>query len=412
MNCEILSVGTELLLGQILNTNAQYLSVQLSLMGVDVYYQTTVGDNAVRLSETFSRALSRSDIVILTGGLGPTQDDITKEVVAESLGLTMEEHTPTTERLRAFFAGRGWEMTPNNLRQAMFPVGAIILENPNGTAPACIVETRGKAVIVLPGPPNEMQPLFENSVKPYLQARSEFSIASRVLRIIGMGESSVEHAIADIINTQTNPTVAPYAALGEVTLRITAKCRKCEDPAPLLDGMERRIRDVLGDKIYAVDAPSMEYVVAGMLLDSKKRLAVAESCTGGMLTSSLVNFPGISAVLCEGVIPYSNEAKMHRLGVKKETLEQYGAVSRETALEMAEGLLKGSNADVALAVTGIAGPDGGTEDKPVGLVYVALSDKNTSKVEKFQFWRSRERIRAMSVLYALNMLRLYLLENG
>ena len=409
MICEIVSVGTELLLGQILNTNAQYLSVQLGLMGVDVYYQTTVGDNAMRLEEAFRRALTRSDVVILTGGLGPTQDDITKEVVASGLGLSMEEHQPTTKRLQDFFARRGSAMTPNNLRQAMFPVGAIILENANGTAPACIIETQGKAVIVLPGPPNEMQPLFEKSVKPYLQARSGFTIASRVLRIIGIGESSVEHAIADIINTQTNPTVAPYAALGEVTLRITAKCNKGDDATPLLDTMEMRIRDVLGDTIYAVDAPSMEHVVAGMLLKSKKRLALAESCTGGMIASALVKFPGISSVLCEGLIPYSNEAKTRRLGVKKETLERYGAVSSETALEMAEGLLGGGNANIALSVTGIAGPDGGTEEKPVGLVYAALADKACTKVEKFQFWGPRDRIRAMSTLYALNMLRLYLI---
>lgn len=412
MACEILSVGTELLLGQILNTNAQYLSVQLSLMGIDAYYQTTVGDNAARLSETFLRALSRSDVVILTGGLGPTQDDITKEVIAGSLGLSMEEHTPTTKKLTEFAAQRGWEMTPNNLRQTMFPKGAIILENANGTAPGCIVETEGKAVIILPGPPNEMQALFTDKVKPYLEARSDYTIASRVLRIIGMGESAVEHAISDIIDAQTNPTVAPYASLGEVTLRITAKRGKGDDPTPLLDDMETRIRSIIGDKIYAVDAPSMEHVVAEMLMRTKKRIAIAESCTGGMVASSLAKFPGISGVLTEGVVAYSNEAKMRRLGVKKETLDKYGAVSAETALEMAKGLLAGGIADVSIAVTGIAGPGGGTEEKPVGLVYIALFDRNDiSFVKKLQFWGTRERIRTISTLHAFNILRRYLLEN-
>jgi nicotinamide-nucleotide amidase len=361
--CEILSVGTELLLGQILNTNAQYLAVQLSLMGIDVYYQTTVGDNAARLSETLMRALSRSDAVILTGGIGPTQDDITKEVVASALGLPMEDHEPTIRRLEAFYARRGWAMTPNNLRQAAFPRGAVILENANGTAPACIVETGGKAIVVLPGPPNEMQSLFETQVKPYLETKSESAIASRVLRIIGMGESSVEHAIREIIDSQTNPTVAPYATFGEVTLRITAKCRKGEDPAPLLDGTESRIRSILGEYVYAVDAPGMEHVVAGLLMRSNKRLAVAESCTGGMVASALVKVPGISAALTEGVVAYSDEAKVRRLGVRRETLEKFGAVSAETAKEMAAGLLGG--ADVALSVTGIAGP-GGRERRQAG----------------------------------------------
>ena len=410
MVCEILSVGTELLLGQILNTNAQYLAVQLSLMGIDVYYQTTVGDNAARLSETLMRALSRSDAVILTGGIGPTQDDITKEVVASALGLPMEDHEPTIRRLVAFYARRGWAMTPNNLRQAAFPRGAVILENANGTAPACIVETGGKAIVVLPGPPNEMQSLFETQVKPYLETKSESAIASRVLRIIGMGESSVEHAIRDIIGSQTNPTVAPYATFGEVTLRITAKCRKGEDPAPLLDGTESRIRSILGEYVYAVDAPGMEHVVAGLLMRSNKRLAVAESCTGGMVASALVKVPGISAALTEGVVAYSDEAKVRRLGVRRETLEKFGAVSAETAKEMAAGLLGG--ADVALSVTGIAGPGGGSGDKPVGLVFVAVGDRDGLEVKRFNFWGARERIRTLTTLNALNMLRLYLQKEG
>ena len=409
MVCEILSVGTELLLGQILNTNAQYLAVQLSLTGIDVYYQTTVGDNRARLKETLLHALARSDAVILTGGLGPTYDDITKEVVADALGLPMEDHEPTIRRLEDFFARRGSVMTPNNLRQAAFPKGAIILGNANGTAPGCIVETGGKAVIVLPGPPNEMRPLFAEHVRPYLQARSGYAIASRVLRVIGIGEAKMEHAIRGIIDSQTNPTVAPYATPGEATLRITAKCKKGEDPAPLLGSTEARIRAILGDHVYAVDAPSMEHVVACLLMQSNKRLAIAESCTGGMVASALVNFPGISAVLTEGVVAYSNEAKMRRLGVKRETLERFGAVSAETAMEMAEGLLDGG-ADAALSVTGIAGPGGGTEEKPVGLVYAAVGDRDGVCAHKFHFQGARERIRTLSTLNALNLLRLYLIE--
>lgn len=410
MITEIISVGTELLLGQILNTNAQYLSVELSQMGLDVYYQTTVGDNPARMKETIIRALGRSDIIILTGGLGPTQDDITKFMVAESLGLEMVEDQKTVNWLKAFFDERGRQMTPNNLRQAIFPVGAKIFENKNGTAPGCVVESGDKSIIVLPGPPREMKPMFNDSVKPYLEEKSGFVISSRVLRVFGVGESKVEHQIRDIIDTQTNPTVAPYAATGEVTLRITAKCNKDEDPIPMLNDMESKIRDRLGDAVYGVDAPSMAYVVANMLKERNMTLAIAESCTGGLLTSDFVDLPGASQILIEGIICYSKQSKIERLGVKEDTLNEYGEVSAETAREMALGAVNNSKSDVSIAVTGIAGPGGGSEEKPVGLVYVAVCVGEDCTVKKLNLWGNRDRIRNVSVLNAVNELRIKLLS--
>ncbi len=410
MITEIISVGTELLLGQILNTNAQYLAIELSQMGLDVYYQTTVGDNPTRMKETINRAINRSDIIILTGGLGPTQDDITKFIVAESLGLEMEEDQQTIDWLKSMFNNRGWEMTPNNLRQAMFPVGAHIFENKNGTAPGCVVESGEKSIIVLPGPPREMKPMFNESVKPCLEEKSGFVISSRILRVFGVGESRAEHKIRDIIDNQTNPTVAPYAATGEVTLRITAKCKKDENPVPMLNEMESKIRERLGEAVYAVDAPSMPYVVANMLKDKNMKLAIAESCTGGLLSSAFVDLPGASEILIEGVVCYSNKAKVKRLGVKNETLNQFGEVSAETAREMAFGAIYNLNADASIAVTGIAGPDGGSDEKPVGLVYIAVCVGGDCTVKELNLWGDRDRIRNVSVLNAVNELRIKLLS--
>jgi nicotinamide-nucleotide amidase len=404
MKAELISVGTELLLGQILNSNSQYLSRQLSYMGVDVYHHVTVGDNLKRLLDAIGQALSRSDIVILTGGLGPTADDITKEAVAEHFGLPMKEDQESLEHLTAYFKRSGREMTPNNLKQAQFPEGAIIMPNRKGTAPGCIVEDGGKCVIILPGPPFEMEDMFQNCVAPYLKANSAEGIHSRVLRLFGIGESSCEHRLKDLMES-SNPTVAPYAGFGEVALRLTVKCENGESPAKWLDPLEAEIRSRLGEYIYAVGEEKMASVVAGMLVQSGKTIAVAESLTGGELCARLIDFPGISAAFLEGCVAYSNEAKVRNLGVKTETLKNHGAVSKETAIEMARGIWALSGADIAVSTTGIAGPSGATETKPVGLVYIGYCDENGSEAIELRLTGDRDRVRNMAVLNALNLIR-------
>lgn len=408
MIAELISVGTELLLGQILNSDAQYLARELSTMGIDLYYQTTVGDNLDRLCKCIETALGRSDVVILSGGLGPTEDDLTKDAVAKTFGLEMAEDAESKERIEAFFKAMNREMTPNNMRQAMFPKGSAILRNDVGTAPGCAVEKDGKAAIVLPGPPHELTDMFEKRVRPYLAQRCDSVIVSRVLRVFGMGESSVEHRVRDLMES-ANPTLAPYASVGEVTLRLTAKCKKQEDASALLQPLQDEIIARLGDLVYSTDDEKLEYVVVRLLREKGKTLALAESCTGGLLASKLTDVPGASEALLEGAVTYSNAAKERRLGVSAQMLERHGAVSEETAREMALGMKKSAGADIALAITGIAGPGGATEAKPVGLVYIAIAGDSEVFARKFQLTGDRARVRSMSALYALDMIRRSLL---
>lgn len=405
MIAEILSVGTELLMGQIVNTDAQYLARRLSEAGITLQHQTTVGDNPQRLKEAIETALARTDIVITTGGLGPTADDITKELSAQALGLAMERRPEAEQTVRGWFSRNQFSMTENNLRQADFPVGARILENAFGTAPGCLVEHEGKAIINLPGPPRELIPMFETGVLPYLRERSGALIISRYLRIFGMGESKVESLTGDLMRTLENPTLAPYCSLGEVQLRLTVRCQTPEEAAPLLDPLELEVRRRLGDVIYAVtDDPqyTMEQAVAQALHEGSVTVSVAESCTGGMIASRLVNVPGISEAFLEGHVTYANEAKVRVLGVSHRTLETYGAVSEETAREMAEGLRERSGADICVATTGVAGPDGGTEEKPVGLVWIGLATKDGTQTKMLQLGGDRQRIRTLATLNALH----------
>ena len=405
MTAEIVCVGTELLMGQVLNTDAKFIASRLADLGVNLYYQITVGDNPERLRTTLETALSRADIVITSGGLGPTGDDLTKETAAGLLGLTLEYDPASVKMLEDRFRASGREMTPNNLKQAMFPKESIILPNPNGTAPGCIMEKNGKAIILLPGPPRELFPMFTDSVMPYLEERSQVKLHSRVLRIFGMGESKLEYTLRDMIEAQTNPTIAPYALLGEVTLRITARCANDEEGERMVQPIIEEIKRRIGDVIYSCEDEPLEKVCANGLIAAGKTLAVAESCTGGLIVSTLVGVPGSSAWLLEGAVTYSDAAKKHRLCVSEETLAAYGAVSAETAREMAEGMRCGSGADYALATTGIAGPDGGTAEKPVGLVYVALASENGTEVKELHLTGDRARIRHSSMLNALDMLR-------
>lgn len=412
MNAEIVSVGTELLMGQIANTDAQFLSRQLSELGVDVYAHSVVGDNAGRLKKTLDIALSRADIVITTGGLGPTMDDLTKETVAAYWGLPLRIHQPSLDRIAEFFRGRGLCMTPNNRKQASFPEGAVILPNDRGTAPGCILEKDGKTIIILPGPPRELEPMFTQSVRPYLESRSGYALTSRALKVTGVGESEAEHRIRDIVEGQTNPTVAPYAAPGDLTLRVTARTRKGEDPGALLDPVVAAIRSRLGDAVYSERGQSLPEAVVEMLAEKGRTLSAAESCTGGMLSSWIVDVPGASRVFTEGLVTYANASKTRRLGVSGETLAQHGAVSPETAEAMAKGLRAFSGTDYALAVTGVAGPGGGTDEKPVGLVYIALNGPDGCRTETHRFRRERAYNRAMACQAALRMLRTALLAEA
>jgi len=409
MIAEIVAIGTELLMGQIVNTDAQYLSRRLQSLGISVYYHTTVGDNPQRMRDTLALALSRSDIVITTGGLGPTQDDISKEITAQLLGLEMAFDESSWQAIRGYFDRMGRVCPENNRRQAMFAEGAKILPNACGTAPGCMIEKEGKIVIQLPGPPHEMADMFERQVHDRLAQRTGGCIASRYLRIYGLGESQIAQMCAKWIESDGEVTVAPYCSLGECQLRVTARG---EDEHAALERIYPVVKELcalLGESVYAVldtSEGSMEEAAGRELTARSLTVATAESCTGGLVAARLVNYPGISSALGEAHVTYANEAKIKYCGVKKETLEQYGAVSEQTAREMAQGLKERSGADIAVATTGIAGPGGGTREKPVGLVYVAAADKMGVKVEKLQLTGSRERIRNLTALRALNMIRL------
>ena len=405
MVAEIVSVGTELLMGQVVNTDAQFIASRIAPLGYQVFYHITVGDNPVRLTEVVRTAISRADVVIFTGGLGPTDDDLTKETVAAALGLTVVPIPAEVEHLTRYFTEKGRTMAPNNIKQACFPESAVILPNPNGTAPGCIMESDGKLAILLPGPPRELIPMFTNHALPYLEKRSGMRLYSREMRIFGMGESDVTYRIRDIISNQTNPTVAPYAKTGELTLRITAKCDTDAEGEALVAPMLREITSRIGDVVYSVDGEPLPALAARLLTERGLTLAVAESLTGGMVASALVDIPGASAFLLEGAVTYSDEAKIRLLGVKRETLDAFGAVSEECAWEMAAGMKRVSGADLALATTGIAGPDGGTPDRPVGTAFIAIASADGVEVKRLRLFGDRARIRHTCTLHCLDILR-------
>lgn len=408
MIAEILSIGTELLMGQIANTDAQYISRRLAELGVNLYRHTTVGDNPARVKEALGEAIARADIVITTGGLGPTEDDLTKEMVAEFFGLPMEMHAPSLEALTERMNRLGREITPNNYKQAMMPRGAIVMPNLRGTAPGAIVESGQKAVAILPGPPHEMQDMFERQLAPYLHARTGVRIDSRFLHVCGIGESSLETLLLDLFHSE-NPTLALYCGAGEVQARLSARVGANEDSAPLLDPLEKEIRRRAGRAVYGEGRNlTLAAAVVNALRAAGKTVACAESLTGGMLASKLVDVPGASSVLGEAYVTYSNEAKMRLLGVSKDTLRQFGAVSAQCAREMAEGARRASGADFALSTTGIAGPDGGTPEKPVGLVYVGVASANGCEAQELHLRGERDWIRELTCVNALNALRLTL----
>lgn len=412
MVVELISVGTELLLGNIVNTNAAYLSEQCALLGLSMYHQSVVGDNEERLAETMRTALVRSDVVILSGGLGPTKDDLTKEVAAQVMEMPLKEDEHSRKRIEEYFKNSQTRViTDNNWKQAQAPEGSIVVDNDNGTAPGLILEKDGKAMILLPGPPNEMRPMFEKSIFPYLNKLQPELIRSCMVKICGLGESYVETQIADMIEAQTNPTIAPYAKIGEVHLRITAKASSEKEARKLMKPVVKELRNRFGDNIYTLDEKeTLAENVLKLLKEKELTLTTAESCTGGMLAARLTDIPGASEVFKQGLVTYSNKAKRKLLEVKKTTLKDFGAVSEKTAKEMAKNGAFMTGADACVAITGIAGPDGGSDEKPVGLVYIGCSLKNKIAVKEFHFQGNREKVREYAVVRALTLLRDCILE--
>ena len=411
MIAELICVGTELLMGQILNTNAQFIARSLAPSGIDMYHQVVVGDNPGRLTEAVKTALSRADVVLFSGGLGPTDDDLTKETVSAAMGKELVLFEDEWKKIESYFIEKKRTVAPNNKKQAMFPVDAIILPNPNGTAPGCILEADGKAAILMPGPPRELQPMFLTYVMPYLLEKSGHKLYSREVRIFGLGESDVAYRLDDLFKHQSNPTIAPYCKTGEVTLRVTARCQSDAEGLSLVSPVLDQIKATLGDVVYDTDGRELAEVCHHALIRAGKTLAVAESCTGGRLADAFICYPGSSAYFIEGDVTYSNDAKMRRLGVKAETLGTVGAVSEECAKEMAEGVRRASGADYALSTTGYAGPDGGEKDKPVGTVFIALADETGTVVKRLHLFGDRDRIRHTATLHALDLLRRKLCTN-
>lgn len=407
MTAEIVSVGTELLMGQIADTNAQALGRVLPELGIAHHCRQTVGDNLSRLTEALRLALSRSDIVFTIGGLGPTEDDLTRDGIAAALGVRLV-HDPSIEAgIRRIFDDRRFTWTESQARQAMRPECAEAIENPNGTAPGLICRLDGKVVIALPGPKGEFVPMLDRV--RILLGTGESVIHSRILRVAGMGESAVEERIRGELSG-TNPSVAPYAKPGEVHLRLTAGAADTAAANALLDPLETRIREALGDAVFGVDDQTLESVVLEMLRARGETLAVAESCTGGGLGARLTSVAGASDVFLGGVISYANSAKTDLLGVPEAVLEASGAVSPECALAMASGARRALSASWGVSITGIAGPGGGTPEKPVGLVYIGVEGPEQAKAHEFKFRGTREDIRGRSTQLALTLLRRVLLK--
>ena len=373
MTCELVFVGTELLLGDILNTNAQYLSKQLAAIGVNVLHQTVVGDNPDRLRRVLETAFSRADLVLTTGGLGPTKDDLTKEVCAAFFGKPLVLHDESLQRMRAYFSEKGVEMPQTNEKQAWMPAGCVIFENRNGTAPGCAMEQNGKRLVLLPGPPREMKAMYETGVLPYLRPLTNAVIFSREIRTFGIGESAMAQRVSDLLDSE-NPTVAPYAKEGEAMLRVTAKAATKEAAEQLLQPVIDEILSRLGGVVYGVDVPNLETAVVSLLKEKRMTVATAESCTAGLIAKRLTDVPGASDVFGCGIVSYQNAIKEKLLGVDPAVLAAQTAVCEDVAKQMAAGALRQSGADLAVSITGLAGPGKDELGRDPGLAYLALTD--------------------------------------
>lgn len=408
MKAEILCVGTEILLGDIVNTNAAYIARGLANIGVNVYYQTVVGDNNDRLKESLHHAFTRANIVVMTGGLGPTYDDLTKETVADYFGREMEMHQDSLDQIENFFKSIGAQMTENNKKQALMPTGATVFQNQFGTAPGLAVSDGTKTAILLPGPPKEMIPMFDHCVLPYLSEETDTILFSRNIKLFGIGESMVEDKLHELMIHSKNPTIAPYAKIGEVTLRLTASAKTQEECDTLIQPVLHQIKEILGEYIYGIDVANIQEALVSALREKRLKIATAESCTGGLVSKRITEIPGSSDVFDCGICSYSNEIKARILGVSEKTLEQFGAVSEQTCSEMAKRIRELSGADIGISTTGIAGPGGGTEEKPVGLVYIGINSDKMTQTIKLNLKRrnnsdERKNIRHMTSQHLMNL---------
>lgn len=413
MEAEIINVGTELLMGNTVNTNATYLAQECTKLGIGIYYQTVVGDNPKRLEEAIETARNRVELLILTGGLGPTEDDLTKETVAKVFGKKLLEDETVKNEIRELFERSGKkEIAGNNWKQTMVMEGAKVLHNANGTAPGFILEEGKNTVVLLPGPPRELYPMFAEQVVPHLAAKQDGVFVTKMVKICGIGESTVEDKIKDLIESQTNPTIATYAKTSEVHIRVTAKGKDTADAEQIVKPVVEKLKKRFGNHIYTTnESVTLEECVVKLLAKHGLTVVTAESCTGGMIASAIVNVPGASSVLKESFVTYSNQAKQKYLEVSKSTLKHYTEYSEQCAKEMAKGAALANDSDISIAVTGLAGPDGGTDEKPVGLVYLSCYAKGKVVVRKHVFNGTRTMIREQSVIHALNLLRLCIIEN-
>lgn len=404
MRTAILSVGTEILFGQITNTNTVFLSQQLNLLGFDVMYHYTVGDNPERLGDIIELAFRDCDLIITTGGLGPTEDDLTKETVCEALHDKLVQHEGSLKALEGYYKSMNRKMTKNNLKQTMMPSRGTVFDNDAGTAPGFALEENDKIIICMPGPPREMTRMWERRVKPFLEKMQDSVIYYRMLRTFEIGESSLETALLDLIDGQTDPTLATYAKEGEACVRVASKRATLEEAKAAVDEMVAKVLDRVGEYVFSCDDGEFVDVVAGKLMDRNITFSSAESCTGGMFAQYMTEVPGISAVFDRGLVTYTEEAKMAELGVKRETLDKYTAVSEEVALEMARGLAKRTGSDLCISITGIAGPGGGTEEKPVGLMYIGCVYRGMESVKMIRMRNvNRKWNRHYGVLHMLNV---------
>ena len=406
---ELIAVGTELLLGSIANTDAQMISQGLSQLGINVYYHTVVGDNPQRVRQAVDIARGRADILITTGGLGPTCDDLTKVAVAQAFGKELVYHEPSAQRIRERFAQRGTPVTENNFQQAMVPEGCTVLDNDWGTAPGVAFQAGGTHVLMLPGPPRECAMMFRHRALPYLQKLSDGVIASRTVKTFGIGESAAEALLRDLMNALHNPTLAPYAKPTGTELRITAHAPTREEALRLIAPVEEQVKAILGDKVIGVDVDSLEEVCFALLKDRGLTVGTAESCTGGLLAKLLTDLPGSSAVFRGGVVSYATQAKAGLLGVPQDLLDRYGAVSPQVAEAMARGAKAALGCDIALSTTGVAGPDADDRGNPIGLVYLGLAWGDQCQVTEFRAGPvERERVRRQAAQTALDLLRRHL----
>lgn len=409
LTAEIICVGTELLLGDIVDTNSVHLSRGLAELGINLFHRETVGDNHDRLVRVLKSAIASNDIVITSGGLGATCDDITKEAVAEAMELPLLLHEESLKRIEEHYRRRNAIMTENNVKQAYLPEGAVVFDNDYGTAPITAVQKNGKTVIMLPGVPRELVPMFDEKIKPWLKEQFfDCTILSRNIRLYGIGEAAAEDLLRDLMDSCTNPTVAPYAKTGEVLLRLTARGKDEAECNALIDSLQKTVFDRVGQYVYGVDVDSLEQVLCDLCREKGLTVAFAESCTGGLCAKRITDIPGASKVIGMSLVTYSAEAKMKLLGVKAETLEKYGTISAECAKEMAEGLMSLSGADICASVTGVAGPDT-DEGKPVGTVFVGVASKNGTKVMEYNLARGkreREYIRTLTANAVINAARL------